>query len=696
MKYLLGTCILFIYIPIFASFHGDTSLSKVIQKHYHIQKNIPSSHAVFNKDVYIAGESVYFNNYTQGFIDHGDILVAELFNFHGKLISRRKFIIENNKSYGQIELSDTLSSGYYLLRIYPIGWNEYSEEIFTHKWIKVISSSNKSKPTVPSSNKKISDLPIKITTDTSIQYYYKIKIATTNNSKDSLFNAVLYHSGEVLAAYAVQLTEKKPSIIAFSKFILKPGINFLTFYNASGQPIIQKVFFKEIGDEKPPLIIGRVQDTVNFILESKQMLNGSISVLPNSSNALFSYKKNQLLINTPDYIFKQVGIPANPNASAKELNRIFLDLEFVNPSWNIAAKELKANKGVSIEGVVTKRFSNKPQPESKVLLTSPENQLLLTCQTNKDGKFTFDNLFLKDTTQLLLYATDLNGGDKFKRHIKAKIVEPEFSDSIDILPWYSLIPKEDTVLNEQKSKPQFVKNIDLKEVEIKGKKTPNPFQGDPWVSTIMDKIFIVDKKVVKENLNMDDLLRYCGVSIYDLEPPGIYIGNNTSIYGRIIELKNKVGIPPVVFINGVEIKQNGIEILYGLSASQIEAIAIDRSYIGCCFVGPPGAFTQYGAIKVKTRNIPLALDELTEQNPIKLKVTKGINGAVSFDKSRNTPYSVANAEEYLPIHWENIRNAGPNKTTQIKVPLKEKENALVWFQWVDENGINNYMINTFK
>jgi hypothetical protein len=98
-------------------------------------------------DFYNPGDLIWFKCYLiDGFThllsDSSNILRVDLINENSKILISKVIKLENGLGNGEISLSDTLSSGAYMLRAYTNYMRNFGEELFFKKEIRVFNSSD--------------------------------------------------------------------------------------------------------------------------------------------------------------------------------------------------------------------------------------------------------------------------------------------------------------------------------------------------------------------------------------------------------------------------------------------------------------------------------------------------------------------------------------------------------------------------
>jgi len=94
---------------------------------------------------YWAGEDIWFKAYLKNSPINTSNLYVELLNSAGKVVSRNICWVQEGKSYGDIHLSDTISSGMYQVRAYTNWMRNFGEEYFFRRDLVIWNLQDKAK-----------------------------------------------------------------------------------------------------------------------------------------------------------------------------------------------------------------------------------------------------------------------------------------------------------------------------------------------------------------------------------------------------------------------------------------------------------------------------------------------------------------------------------------------------------------------
>lgn len=180
-------------------------------------------------------------------------------------------------------------------------------------------------------------------------------------------------------------------------------------------------------------------------------------------------------IEEPNYYF------TNPTKKEQDLDNLLLTQGWVGYDWqdvfypNNNPISYQPEKEFMVNGTVTTAFG-KPIEKSQVVLLANHPLLVKDTLTNKDGRFTFKNLFPIDTAIFKLQARNKNGKEMNVKIEMDNFKAPEFSVMPAKTPWYTNI--DTTVFKNTQTKAaqlQAIANYNgeghmMKEVVITAKK----------------------------------------------------------------------------------------------------------------------------------------------------------------------------------------------------------------------------------
>ncbi|MDO6597215.1 hypothetical protein Q4512_09845 [Oceanihabitans sp. 2_MG-2023] len=283
-------------------------------------------------------------------------------------------------------------------------------------------------------------ISLKITTNKS----------TIQQEKGNTIFAVIHRKGHVLSVIPITISQEYYSYnLKLLKNDLFNGINTITLFNNKNQPIAERNIFNtnknQIEIEVTKISNSKDSTTLKINLQNiYTKTNASISVLPEKS--LMYQNQNNILSDflvTP-YLNDKTGNAAKYFLNKSTLKNLDTYIQTQNKNhFSVITKNKKSTKkpeiGTRISGSILLNKAN--SENSRIMLTSQENNIVLVSRLKPNNTFVFDSLLLKQNSNYKLSLIDNKG-----RLLKAIIKVNE--DFIDY-------------------KPEIVSNKNLKELYAK-------------------------------------------------------------------------------------------------------------------------------------------------------------------------------------------------------------------------------------
>jgi len=458
-------------------------------------------------------------------------------------------------------------------------------------------------------------------------------------------NGVMYNNSKISFANSSSVQFK------LNKKDLGNGIIYATLFNEDFTPIAERIFYNQNATLKGSLsskAAALSNDTVKLTVSTTDSLSKaqisklSFSVLPDGS--LMNNFKTSLLtesrfrpvlkgdIENPGYYFEK-----NNTEHLLALDNLMLIQGWRKYDWQDIAKKRKksftypAETAFSVEGSVKNWLRNRPELKSRIILISPQNNIVMISNVDSLGKFHFNKLYLKDSTYVIASASSIKGAN-WNRTLQmlipeAKLTAPDFSQII------TPPVKQDEIQNDIPSLTKGV--IRLGEVLITAKKK-DPFKDNIYVGMMSRQFELTKDNYTQFNDIAQVLMVYFNVNVIT-DQSGNYsfdMGRGTSGNSR----------NPIMTIDGFKV-QEPIEIL-SYPLNMVEAIAVDKSGTG------GGAMGGNGVIAIITRTTPLF--EMTgESTNLKRITVKGYSPPKEYFEPKyliqpeNPDFS-----RYAAIYWK--------------------------------------------
>jgi len=249
-------------------------------------------------------------------------------------------------------------------------------------------------------------------------------------NKNKSYTLVIY-SGGVPHSFTVKLASSEINLDIL-KNDFPSGIATATLFSAVGEPLCERLLFVQNNDQLK-LSIGTAQKTyavrsktsitLNIKTNTGQPAQGHFSVavidearVPLEDNSESTIINNLLLtsdlkgfVEQPAYYFTSPNEKTTADLDLVMLTHGYRDFEWhkmLKPANTVLAWQ--PEKGLTISGTV-KRSGSPVENGSVRLLSKAAGGMVLDTVTNKNGRFTFDNMAYDDTTRFVVQARTATG-----------------------------------------------------------------------------------------------------------------------------------------------------------------------------------------------------------------------------------------------------------------------------------------------
>jgi len=505
-----------------------------------------------------------------------------------------------------------------------------------------------------------------------------VKVAALN-APDTSFFLVAQSGGKYFYVAARKLSGKVlTASIAKNRF--PSGIIQFTLFSQKGEPLNERLIFIQNDDQVNLALIPDKKtyapgENARFRLMAVEKDGNpaigtfSVAVIDESrvpvdegtESTIFTdlLLKSELggYIQDPNYYF------TDPNDQTRAaLDLLMLTQGYHRFEWKKILNNANTppvyqpEKGFSISGTVTTP-AGKPVANGKVFLTSPKHMLALDTLTDKNGKFSFNDLLFADTAKVVVNAKKANGGN----NVVLTIDKPSYpSPAQNANGQNGYIANHFTLTGEQvqqayKSWRQdsLSHMIQLKEVKVTGHKNP-PFHPDYSVllkhSENLNGPGQADQVIMGDQLvgcaNIADCLVYLlrgGVRFVYNGPTPIIYSTHTPV-----ALTGPTR-PMAVLLNGVI---QGQDVLGLISPTDIQSIEALESPMYSAIYGSAA----YGGLIVITTKYGDEANYITPLQPgLTLYSFKGFYKAKEFYSPKYTPdKKVSLADNRKTVYWQPI------------------------------------------
>ncbi len=416
-----------------------------------------------------------------------------------------------------------------------------------------------------------------------------IKIAISPNLVNDK-ELILIGQANGVIKYAAKIKAQQAITTLIPKAQLPTGITQLTLFSSDRQPLAERLVFINHKDNlniniktSKDTYAKREKVTLD-INTDKDLSQGSYSVavtdeklVPSNEEEEISILSNFLITSDLKGFIEKPGFyfGAHPDA-IKFLDYLMLSQGWRRFNWNDllnkTSKPLvyKAEKGITIAGIVTTNSGN-PIVGTKVKLLSSKGAIFtIDTLTNKEGRFAFDELSFADSASFILQAKNNNES----RNVKI-VLDKEFVPMFKIDQQQGVVEVDMTnyLANaKEKYKENYTKfnsnqQIMLKEIEIKGdKKKAAGLDRSANLNGAGNADNVVTAEMLANSINLFDYL-------------GKFVGGMSMVNGEIVLSRTRnsaisggSGDPAVQFyVDGMTVGQ---DFAASLPVEDIEVIEV--------------------------------------------------------------------------------------------------------------------------
>jgi hypothetical protein len=527
-----------------------------------------------DRDVYIAGEDVWFSLYlldrqSNKPLVSDKIAYFELLNPENQPVIQKRIFIDKGFGAGQLHLSDTLSSGTYTIRAYTNWMKNFLPDNCFMKDIKIYNVLNKKafRKKIYSVNKITKNMSAGFNSGPDLRVN-NLKpdtleiIVNTDNTYRSLNKNIIYlfiHTHGIINHISAEKILSDITRIDIPKNELLPGINQITIFDSRGQPLHERLIYTP-DRNKLSLTVNssekyKIRDKVSLELAFENVLinpsdetNISISVSPVTN------KSEKMELN--DYIVfgSEFGLAPQHTINSRKISELPADrldslLLTLKSSWiewgNILSDNLPVlkyqveNKDHYLTGKVMKPDQKTPDIDEYLLLSSPGKVAVFQyARTDNKGNFIFRIHIDESVNDLIIQPDDVT--KKHEINIESsfsdKYVKSEVSiDSAD-KPVPPYIPRWG--VNYQVNKIYESSFTGAKVIPKVQPINPKRFYGKPDVGLVMADY--IQLPVMQE--------------IFFELLPGVSLKSKKSVYELMIAdpvTKLSYGVAPGMLIDGV-------------------------------------------------------------------------------------------------------------------------------------------------
>lgn len=478
--------------------------------------------------------------------------------------------------------------------------------------------------------------------------WVRLQINPLARTLNQTYFLMVHSNGVMFNSYKIDFAASPSIQFKLNKKDLGNGIIYATLFNEDLTPIAERIFYNQNAKLKGSLSLKTIvlaNDTVKLTvsatdsLSKAQIAKLSFSILPGGT--LMNNFQTSLLtesrlrpalkgdIENSNYYFEK-----NNTERLLALDNLMMIQGWRKYDWKDIEKTSKKQftypfeAAFSIEGTVKNWLRNRPELKSKIVLISPQNNIVLVSMVDSIGKFNFNKLYLADSSYVIASASSVKGKN-WNRSLQMSIPETTLS-APDFTQIITAPNKQDEIQEEIPSLTKGV--IRLGEVVITAPKK-DPFQNNIYVG-IMSRQF----ELTKDNYTMYNDIAQVLLSFFNVNVTIDDTGNYNINMGRGTKGN------PIMTIDGIKV-QEPIELL-SYPLNMVEAIAVDKS-------GTMGGIQgSNGVIAITTRTTPL-FEMTSESTNLKRLTVKGYAPPKAYFEPKYLIQPInPDFAKYATIYWK--------------------------------------------
>ncbi|WP_299584447.1 hypothetical protein [Mucilaginibacter sp.] len=396
-----------------------------------------------------------------------------------------------------------------------------------------------------------------------------------------------------IVCYAAHLMpENGMPVTKIPQNIFPTGIARFILFNNKNQPLNERMIYIDQHDDLLVNVNSNQQtyaphDSIALSLQvtdkNGKPVRGSFSMAVTDDNQVKPDSLGSNIINNMLFTADLKGTVEDPGyyfeslspQKEKELDNLLLTQGWVGCNWklplNPAVKPLyTAEPAFTINGKVTNIF-NKPLSKAGIVLLSKKPTLVKDTVTDKDGRFSFKEIFPVDTALFVIQAKRKSGSN-FNMGLEVdEFTPPVFAQFVRKMPWYIntdtlLLQNRDNKLSQRMAEEKILgSGTMLKEVVIKDKKA---IKGSKNLNGPGGADFVLDEKDMEKakKLSLYELLGKKYPNFYKMSEGGIWVYRlRNHVVNFIIDgvFISKVLLPVDLFMENLTAEDiKGIEIMY--------------------------------------------------------------------------------------------------------------------------------------
>lgn len=506
---------------------------------------------------------------------------------------------------------------------------------------------------------------VKTNNEGTTLYQNKKLVLLLHQNGNSILKEFTFNNGE---------TEKT---LRFDKTNLADGVNTIRVIDEDLNEVAERLIYIETNTKTEVTLEAKTIANDSLILSVKnnsKKSNLSISILPENNTCITN---KQSIIGTMR-LNAYLDQPENETYpyfdNDNKTRKLDIELALLNQNknkylWN----NIKSNppkithpftQGITIKGNIEKKLT--PNSKYKISLISMKNKVFEESIIDKNNLFTFENIYVHDSTVVLLQMTNEKNIAKNDK-INAKVVVLDstfiFQPKINLLDCPTI---DNTAEPFSFAKLSLDKSIiNLNDVVIKG--DSNKTKLIHKEKNTMAKAFKISDKDFGNFL--DYLSINCGYRTgFNATDNSVYIKNKLS------DIVRNTDGSPTVYIDDQEVFD--LNFLFNLSIEEVDEIYIDK--MGYSNTNPTGS----GTIKIYLKNG--LQNNIFQSKNASFIVTNGFTKEIDFN---NSPFETAKEfNNFGTLSWNPKVEILANNSYEIKSLKANQKEIQVLLEGFSEDG----------
>jgi len=529
-----------------------------------------------------------------------------------------------------------------------------------------------------------------------------INLNTNDNTLESFknhsFKLLLHKDGKVKSIPVVFIKNSKQILI--DRKDLFRGMNTVTLFNNTNQPILERMFFNNESIKNHSLIIEKSksnEDSITYLVKANtalnnEILNASVSVLPSKTS---SYNPDHTIATAIFLKPYLKGVIENPQYYFKNFDRkkkFELDLLILTQGWSRYAWDDIFNfppkpsfdfeNGISINGFVNTRL----QKIESIFLHPTKTSKATFIKLDEEGKFNIRNFYPRASEEIKFSYLDRKGSLK-KPAMSVSYIKLMDKDAIqvkDYQSFYSFYKDKSNALTKFLIDDSFE---ELDEIRLKTDYRRKLFKESQDPILVNGKVTRITEDEINRYPNITDLLNDKGYDVVVWQGPSVKHKDGTKIrLGDVVitsRRQNRDGTKPdspTVFLDGARL--NDFNVLLNMNTDKIEKVIVDKTGVG---LGSTAGFG--GAIKIFTRkNLYVRNNDSFNTTSFINVSSYGFEPTKEFYTPRYTSYQLKSFIDFGIIHWTPNLEIKNNYSSKIKTTNTGLDEVSFYIEGISSDG----------